>query len=334
MRIRLVVALAAMVLLGACSGSEDETAVMRVTPTAVARMAEQSGEAAPAAETAAEEPAVATEEPTAILEEPEEESTATLEPAQAQEEAKPVQATSTPAQAGSGRGPGGMGMGPGGGSAMRQFHMAPIPAEYAGVLSPVPADEESLERGQAAFVQNCASCHGEGGLGDGPAAAALVPAPPMIAMTSQMLGDDYMFWRVSEGGTFEPFNSAMPAWKSVLDEQTRWNVINYVRSLGAGQMPGGPGMNAETEQAIRAEMLAAGVEQGVISQEEADLFNTVHDQIDARRAADPERRFTGTMNDLQTLLLEELVAEGEVSQTDADAFNEIHERMIDAGLMQ
>ena len=77
-------------------------------------------------------------------------------------------------------------------------------------------------------------CHGETGLGDGVAAAGLNPAPPSIAMTSQMLGDDYMFWRISEGGAMEPFNSAMPTWKAVLSEDQRWDVINYVRSLGAG----------------------------------------------------------------------------------------------------
>jgi hypothetical protein len=34
-----------------------------------------------------------------------------------------------------------------------------------------------------------------------------------------MMGDDHLFWRISEGGV--PFNTAMPAWKDTLDEQAR-----------------------------------------------------------------------------------------------------------------
>ena len=98
---------------------------------------------------------------------------------------------------------------------------------------------------------------------------------------------------------------------------------------------GGPGtgMDASAETAMRAEMLAAGIEQGVITAEQAELFDSVHAQIDALRAADPDRRFTGTMQDLQDQLLAELVAAGEVSQPDADAFNEIHALLEESGLM-
>lgn len=233
-------------------------------------------------------------------------------------------------------------MGPGmGRNNMRAFHMAQIPAEYAGTLSRVPADEDSLARGKVIYDQNCASCHGEAGLGDGPAAAALDPVPPMIAMTSQMLGDDYMLWRISEGGAFPPFNSAMPAWKSVLDEQARWDVVNYVRSLGGGHMMGGPGMGmgagsdfAAAEAAMRAEMLAAAVEQGVLSEEQAQHFDDVHGQVDALRVADPNRQFAGTMQDLQEQLLAELVADGTLTQEDVSTFNDIHALLEQSGLMQ
>jgi mono/diheme cytochrome c family protein len=36
---------------------------------------------------------------------------------------------------------------------------------------------QAVERGAAAFAQRCAVCHGAGGAGDGPAAAALDPPP-------------------------------------------------------------------------------------------------------------------------------------------------------------
>ena len=95
--------------------------------------------------------------------------------------------------------PRGMGMGPNSGMSAR--HHAPIPDEYAELMNPVTADEPSLERGAEIYVERCASCHGDGGMGDGPAAAGLDPGPTAIAHTSQMMGDDYLFYRISEGGS-------------------------------------------------------------------------------------------------------------------------------------
>lgn len=115
----------------------------------------------------------------------------------------------------------GMGMGMGPMSGMMARHSAPIPEAYAELTNPVEADEASLERGAELFITHCATCHGDGGMGDGPGGAILDPAPAPIAHTSQMMGDNYLFWRISEGGGMEPFNSAMPVWKGLLDEQDR-----------------------------------------------------------------------------------------------------------------
>ena len=72
-------------------------------------------------------------------------------------------------------------------------------------------------------------------MGDGPTGETLDLPPAAIAHTSQMMGDDYLYYRVSEGGAAEPFISSMPAWKGVLDEEARWDVINYVRALDGGE---------------------------------------------------------------------------------------------------
>jgi mono/diheme cytochrome c family protein len=121
---------------------------------------------------------------------------------------------------------------------MMARHMAPIPAEYADLTNPETADTDSLARGEEIFTASCATCHGDQGGGDGPGAAALDPAPPPLNHTVHMLSDSYLFYRISEGGNFEPFNSAMPAWGDALSETDRWHVINYMRSFEDTTMMG------------------------------------------------------------------------------------------------
>jgi mono/diheme cytochrome c family protein len=222
---------------------------------------------------------------------------------------------------------GGM-MGGGMGSGMHERHMAPIPEEYAGLMSPVAADADSLERGKKAYDLFCISCHGENGTGDGPAAAALDPAPPAIAMTSRMMGDDYLYWRVSEGGAMAPFNSAMPAWKATLDEETRWDLVSYMRNMDAAT-----GAAAAQERTQRGEMLVAAQDQGIISAAEAELFERIHSRLD-ESVTDARRNFTGSMEEVQAAVLQELVDSGLVTTEDADAFNAIHDRLLEAGVME
>ena len=226
-----------------------------------------------------------------------------------------------------------MGMGNDG---MMNRHHAQIPAEYAGLKNPVPAEEASLQRGADLFETNCASCHGDGGMGDGPAGAALNPVPASVAHTSQMMADDYLFWRISEGGT--SFSTSMPPWK-FLDEQSRWDLINYMRALGAGTVQPGRGMGGvpydPTAQAKRqAEILAEAVKQGVLTQAEADLFATVHEAMEAYRLAHPELvNSGGNATERESAILSALEADGVITQEQAEAFLKIHDRLGNAGLM-
>ena len=118
------------------------------------------------------------------------------------------------------------------------FHRVPIPEEYARLINPIVADEASLARGKDAFILYCAVCHGETGLGDGLAAENLFPPVPAIAETQRTLRDDYLYFRIRDGGVIEPYNSAMPTWEDILDERTIWDLINYVRSLDSESITG------------------------------------------------------------------------------------------------
>jgi mono/diheme cytochrome c family protein len=239
---------------------------------------------------------------------------------------KPADAPAAPAASG-------MGMGSDG---MMARHHAQIPESYAGLTNPVAGDEASLERGKTLYATNCASCHGDGGMGDGPAGAALNPAPAPVAHTSQMMADDYLFWRVSEGGS--QFSSTMPGWKA-LDEQARWDMINYMRALGGGTVTPGQGMGGAAydpavQAARQAELLAKAVEQGVVTQSEADTFKLVHDAAEQYRIEHPETLNSGAnATEREAAILAALVEAKTITQAQAEAFGDIHDQLGASGLM-
>jgi len=119
-----------------------------------------------------------------------------------------------------------------GGMDMEHEHVE-VPDEFAALESPIAYDETTIAAGEQIYSANCAACHGANGAGDGPAAAALDPKPADFTDAAMMnsLSDAYLFWRISQGGTVAPFNSAMPAWENALSEEERWQVIAYIRSF-------------------------------------------------------------------------------------------------------
>jgi mono/diheme cytochrome c family protein len=112
----------------------------------------------------------------------------------------------------------------------------PPPAEYASARSTRWDDAAAIARGEQLFQTYCMVCHGTDGKGTGPAAKGL-PHPPADLThhfhRAPSDGDAYLFWRVSEGGQVEPFRSmqsVMPAFKTVLSEDQRWDVLAYVHA--------------------------------------------------------------------------------------------------------
>jgi mono/diheme cytochrome c family protein len=111
-------------------------------------------------------------------------------------------------------------------------HIEP-PVEFSSLTNRFAGDHEAAEAGAEIYEVNCASCHGPEGEGNGPTAEALDPKPASLADAHLMedMSDGALFWRVSEGGMMEPFNSAMPAWKETLSEEEIWQVITFIREF-------------------------------------------------------------------------------------------------------
>lgn len=103
----------------------------------------------------------------------------------------------------------------------------------------LPSAVPSLARGADIYRQNCASCHGVTGRGDGPAGRGLTP-PPAVLSDASSLGDasplDY-FRRVTIGVA----GTAMPAYETRLSSEDRWAAAVYATFLRypapAGEVP-------------------------------------------------------------------------------------------------
>lgn len=89
---------------------------------------------------------------------------------------------------------------------------------------------ETIAKGQAMFKVNCAICHGEKGLGDGPAGQSLKPPPRNYSEGKWKFGNSTiaLFNTVSKGSP----GTSMAAYEGILPEADRWAIIHYVKSIG------------------------------------------------------------------------------------------------------
>jgi len=103
--------------------------------------------------------------------------------------------------------------------------VTPQPAKS--VKNPIEGNKSDLAVAKTLYVANCSPCHGTTGKGDGPAAAALNPKPANHTSAAvQSETDGSLFWKLSEG------RNPMPSYKKILTDQQRWELINYIRTLG------------------------------------------------------------------------------------------------------
>jgi mono/diheme cytochrome c family protein len=103
-----------------------------------------------------------------------------------------------------------------------------IPDEFP--VNPVPADEVSRQRGEILFQIHCALCHGESGHGDGPLAGYFARTPENLVGSRTTAEFDGSVYLAIQQGFGE-----MPPLAENLTDRERWDVINYTRTLPAGE---------------------------------------------------------------------------------------------------
>lgn len=91
-----------------------------------------------------------------------------------------------------------------------------------------PAAPPRFERGQALYAENCVSCHGASGRGDGPAALGLDPPP--IDFTDRARADERSVAALYQVITQGLEGTSMASYAS-LPEEDRWALATYVGAL-------------------------------------------------------------------------------------------------------
>jgi putative copper resistance protein D len=96
----------------------------------------------------------------------------------------------------------------------------------------VPYHALSVASGARLYTQHCAVCHGVAGYGDGPGARGLLRPPANLTAkhTADHTAGD-LFWWLTYGIKGTP----MPGFKDHLNEEERWDVINFLRALAAAE---------------------------------------------------------------------------------------------------
>lgn len=96
-----------------------------------------------------------------------------------------------------------------------------------------PATPRSVANGALIFRQNCIACHGLDARGNGPLAPTMNPRPVDLILHTPLHPDSDLYGWISDGFP----GSAMPAFRSRLTDQERWDVLNYLKSISGGGSP-------------------------------------------------------------------------------------------------
>lgn len=118
---------------------------------------------------------------------------------------------------------------PTGGSAVAGYQVSygAFPAtidSMAALRNPTAPSDSSLANGRKYFQINCAVCHGDRAMGDGPATRFGMPGINLTTDMTKARTDGYIFGMIRNGrGLMPPYNR--------IEELDRWDVVNYLRAL-------------------------------------------------------------------------------------------------------
>lgn len=111
--------------------------------------------------------------------------------------------------------------------------------------------DRAVQAGRALFATHCATCHGEGGRGDGASAAGFATRPADLADGRLMNGlpDEFLVSVITHGGPAQGLAPTMPPFDRTLSAEQIAQVVAFVRTLARPEYGGGP---IELARSVRA----------------------------------------------------------------------------------
>lgn len=98
----------------------------------------------------------------------------------------------------------------------------------------VATDSSQLNNAKQMFLALCADCHGRQTEGRMARADFFQPPAPDFTNASYRQADPaYLFWRISEGKSVEPYRSqgsVMPAWGDHFSDEQIWQLVAYLQT--------------------------------------------------------------------------------------------------------
>ena len=121
-----------------------------------------------------------------------------------------------------------------GGGAQQDFskNTWELPDDADKTKNPVATSPESIAKGKELYLErtkgNCIFCHGETGAGNEANLPRLRRKPADLTNKERMdkMTDGELFWKITKG-----INGIMPAGEKRMNEEERWHVVNYIRTL-------------------------------------------------------------------------------------------------------
>lgn len=114
---------------------------------------------------------------------------------------------------------------------IKKYHRIWHPDEIEKELEKLAVDTNSstaANAGRGIYQQNCATCHGTHGLGNGPNAKALAKKPANFSRPFYKDYDDVTwFWRVKEGVP----GTRMPQWGKLLTKEQMWYLVAFLKTI-------------------------------------------------------------------------------------------------------
>jgi len=95
------------------------------------------------------------------------------------------------------------------------------------IRNPISPNMGSLETGKDLYKKYCQTCHGPGGLGDGPSAVYLDSAPANLRTHVPLHPDRGLFRFIYNGIT----DTEMKGMKNTLSNEQVWHIVNYIQTF-------------------------------------------------------------------------------------------------------